>query len=287
MFKYLSFFLLTFFCTSHAQEVKTGIPLDSITHWINTSNDYDIDYQIRLDYAKKAYAVSNTIDNDSLSLKSSINLAFIFLEEDDLEPFKEYSLKGLQLASKLEDSLSIAKSHDKLGLYYSQQLNPDSAYYHYFNALKLYEKFQLQKRQSSVLLNMVLIQEAAKDYVGGEANAVKAINLISALPQTEDNLDTLWSLYNMLGVISERLSEYQRAIDYHNLALDISAKMEDNFINNIFSTNNIALSYRGLEDYPKALEYHNKLLLNKDLIKIYPEAYATYLNNRAFTQFKA
>jgi signal transduction histidine kinase len=47
------------------------------------------------------------------------------------------------------------------------------------------------------------------------------------------------------------------------------------------------LSYRGLKNYKKALEYHDKLLGDPNLLEEYPEAYASYLNNRAYTLFKA
>jgi tetratricopeptide (TPR) repeat protein len=223
--KYLYLFLLLFNFT-FSQEVQLNQrPIDSILSLIDLSNDSDHEYELRKKYAHDAVEFSKSIRNDSLSLKSTVNLAFIYLEIDDLQPFKKYSNEGLELATKLNDSFSVAKAHENLGWYYSQKYNPDSSYFNYFQALKLYELFNNTRKQSSVLLNMVLIQEAAKDYVGGETNAVRAINLVKTLPETEENLDLQWALYNMLGVISERLKEYQRAIDYHNIALGISEKM--------------------------------------------------------------
>ncbi|MBT8272324.1 MAG: tetratricopeptide repeat protein [Bacteroidia bacterium] len=245
----------------------------------------DIQNKDRLEFALRAQELSKQIDEDSTILKSNRVLSSIYLDTDDYQPFGFINHENLKLSQKLKDSTIWAYSHHNLGYYFYTQLNNDSSYYHYFNAAKLYRALRDIKNEGEVLLNMADIQESEKDYIGSENNAIRAISLIETLPQNENNLETLWSLYNLLGVNTFRLGQYDDALRYHEQALEFSDKMEDNYVYNIFSRNNIALAYRELKNYDKALEEHNRLLDDKKLITNFPEAYASYLNNLAYTKF--
>ena len=130
------------------------------------------------------------------------------------------------------------------------------------------------RNEGVLLLNMANIQETEKDYIGAEVNAIRAISLIQKLPETERNLDTLWSLFNLLGVISEKLGQFDKAIDYHEGALIYGNKISDNYLYNLYSNTNLGSIYREKSDYKKALDYFGVIIQDKTLIESDPSYYA-------------
>ena len=134
---------------------------------------------------------------------------------------------------------------------------------------------------------MAITTSLERDYVGSESNAVKAIKLIEQLPKTERNLDTIWILYNLLGINSWRLELYEQAIEYHSQALDYSKQIDSRsgHINRMFSLNNLAVVYRHLEDFEMALKYHNDLINDPMIDLLEKDSYAYYLTNQQFSKF--
>ena len=284
MLKYLFFISFLVSSTLFAQNSNTHI--DSIQVLKKRSLNDSLTSKERINYALKVCELSDKMKIDSVILKSRENLANVLANEGDYEGFKNANFELIKLAEKFKDSSYMAFGNHNLGWYYGEEIQIDSSYYYYFKAVNLYSKIKKVRLEGEVLLNMANIQESEKDYIGAEQNAVRAIKLIERLPKNENNLDTLWSLYNVLGVISYRLGNYNEAIEYHKIALSYSAQMKDNFVNILFSENNMALAHRDNGNYKDALKLHRKLLTN-DLLNIYPEAYASYLNNLTYTKFKA
>jgi len=217
----------------------------------NLSRDSNLEIELRLAYAKKAVQLSMETKVDSIILRSNRDLSFIYLINGEYDFVKSINHKNLKLAHKLNDSVALAIANFNLGWYYDTELQNDSAYYYYSNAVKTYNNLKDIKREGELRLNMANIQQAEKDYIGSEFNAVRAIKLIQTLPKTDDNLDILWSLYNLLGIISEKLQQYDKAIEYHNKALTFSNKISDNHLYNLYSNTNLGSVYREKGQLPK------------------------------------
>ena len=68
-------------------------------------------------------------------------------------------------------------------------------------------------------------------------------------------------LYNNLGISYDGLGDYNKAIEYHEKALEIRINtLGENHPDVADSYNNLGISYDGLGDYNKAIEYHEKAL---------------------------
>jgi len=251
----------------------------------NLSRDSNLEIELRLAYAKKAVQLSMETKVDSIILRSNRDLSFIYLINGEYDFVKSINHKNLKLAHKLNDSVALAIANFNLGWYYDTELQNDSAYYYYSNAVKTYNNLKDIKREGELRLNMANIQQAEKDYIGSEFNAVRAIKLIQTLPKTDDNLDILWSLYNLLGIISEKLQQYDKAIEYHNKALTFSNKISDNHLYNLYSNTNLGSVYREKGHYQKSIEYFKMILDDKTLLESDPSYYANTIDNIAYTKF--
>lgn len=284
---FLLFFITAFNLPGQNKNLKAK--LDSIEVLRKLSKDNSLEMKLRLDYAKRASQLSNDTNIDSTILRSNRDLSFIYLNMEKYDFVKTINHKNLKLANKLKDSSAIAIANYNLGAIYHQiELNNDSAYFYYTNAVKIYNKLKDIKLEGELLANMADIQETEKDYIGAEVNAIRAISLIETLPENDYNLDTLWTLYNILGVISGRLQQYDNAIQYHEEALSVSNKFSNNniaFNYYISSNNNIAFIYEEKGEYLKALTIYGDLIQKENLYQNDPSLYALLLRNIAHAKF--
>ncbi|MEZ4855022.1 MAG: ATP-binding protein [Gelidibacter sp.] len=242
--------------------------------------------QERLEYAIKASKLSKKTKIDSVILKTDRLLSTIYLFNDDYEKFKAINFQNLKLSKKINDSLAFAVSNHNLGWYHHHsRVQNDSAYYYYSIAVKLYDRLGEFNRQIGVLLNMADIQETEKDYIGSEENAVKALRLLSKLPENDANLTRAWNLNNLLGIISLKLKLYDKALEYHKIASETTKKMSDGFLNSLFSKNNIAFIYREKGNLSEALNMYAEILNGKDFFDLDPLFYALVLDNYTYTKF--
>lgn len=281
------FILLCIISTNlFAQKDKSISKLDSIAILSELSRNNKLQIELRLKYAKRASLLSLETKIDTVILRSARELAFIYLNIGEYDLFKSINHSNLKLSHKLKDSSAIAIANYNLGAYYHNfNINHDSAYYYYYNAANLYKSLDDNLNEGEVLLNMANIQETEKDYIGSEVNAVRAITLIQNLPKSDRNFDTLWSLYNLLGAISGRLQQYDKAIEYHQLALSIGDKISEGYFYNLHSNNNLAFIYEEKGDYQYALTIYNNLIKKDSLYQKDTSLYALILGNIAYNKF--
>ncbi len=280
---FILFFIAAFNLFAQNDNLKTK--LDSIELLRKLSKNTNFELESRLIYANKAVQLSLETKIDSTILRSNRDLSFIYLNMGEYEFVKTINHKNLKLANKLNDSSAIAIANYNLGWYYDTELQNDSAYYYYSNAVKMYNKLKKAQLEGNVLLNMAIIQETEKDYIGAEVNSIRAIKLIQTLPPTDKNLDNLWSLHNLLGIIFEKLKQFDKAIEYHEKALTFSDKISDNYIYNLYSYTNLGSVYREKREYQKAIKYFEIILQDETLLETDPGYYAHTIDNIAYTRF--
>jgi len=282
-------FILFLFCAYstciHAQTKSVNTTLDSIQTLRKLSREPSLDLELRLKYAKQASHLSQEIGIDSTLLNSNQHLSFVYLYLGEYNSLRDLNHKNLKLAKKLKDSIALGKVHQNLAWYHRVESQNDSAYYYYYNAKKLYDGLNDELQIGEMLMNLADLQETAKDYIGSEQNAVQAIKLIQKFPEDEDNLEALWTLYNLLAVISERLENHEEAIENYNMTLEIANKMINGLRFYFNSSNNMAFSYGNNGNYSKALSIYNRLINDERLIKVDSELYTIVLANIARTRF--
>ncbi|WP_289044919.1 sensor histidine kinase [uncultured Olleya sp.] len=247
----------------------------------------------RIKYAEKAVYLSIKLDVDSTLLNSNKNLSYLYIVNQKFEKLKDINFANINIANKLKDTSSIANANYNLGYAYESIQKIDSAYYYYYNAAKYYDKLKDYKLQAAVLLNMANLQEAERDYIGAQNNVIKAIELVKKLPINAFNLDTQWSLYNTIGIITGELHQYENSIDYHKKAIKsinttqarLQLSNDAIYYYKTYSNVNIASTYRKKGDYNLAIKNCEQIINDSKLLNEDPVTYAYILNELAYSKF--
>ena len=282
-----SIFLILFFSVffSFGQEKLSNRTLDSISAFIKGSKDVSFTSDERIAYANKAISYSNSFGNDSTLIKSYKALSSVYLNEWDIENLKSVNFKILKLADKNRDTTVSANANYILGFAYHDELRLDSAYFYYSKAVKQFKAIGKTKSYLDVLINMSDIQHTERDYIGAEINAVSALKTLEDLPKTDDNIELQWSRYNLIGIISGELKNYEKALEYHKLAFNVIKGHPKEYFYRVYSKNNIASIYRRAGDYKQAVELFNEILEDKILKTSDSLRYANITANLGYSQF--
>ncbi|HEU4496747.1 MAG TPA: tetratricopeptide repeat protein, partial [Flavobacterium sp.] len=127
------------------------------------------------------------------------------------------------------------------------------------------------------------VQIYENDFLGAELSAIKALNL---LRDSGDNNKTC-EAYNLLGVISNELKDYEKALEYYTKTLRL---VEENNMNDFHEKanclNNIGNVYLSSSRYSLAIEKFREALQDENLIKGRPDLYALIIDNLAYSQLK-
>ncbi len=282
--------IIVVFCSLFvcSQNNKKDIDLDRIISLRLKSQNFNLSLDNRISFAEKAVELSERIKSDTTTLLSKRNLSLLYFESDKFEDYKRINQENLELSNSLKDTLAIAVANFNLGSYFTINVQNDSAFYYYSNALELYKELNEGKQQAYLLYQIADIQDTEKDYIGSEENAIKAVKLIQELPVNETNLDNLWSLHNLLGVISQNLKRYDVSLQYHIKAIEIAERMRNGDYNRALSINNQAGVYRALLNYEKALNLYRSLIPLRAYYEEYdPTFYPLVIDNIAYTKVLA
>ena len=153
----------------------------------------------------------------------------------------------------------------------------DSAYYYHNKAKNLCNIKTDNTRIIYSLARMSEIQINQGDNTGSEATAVEAI------PFLNKTMDPSYecSIYNLLGVVYEKLYDYDNAIHHYDKALHL--KIDE--IRKLKLNHNIATVYMSKNDYPRAIKILLPLTLNKEVTNDLA-FFSTVLNNLGYSYFK-
>lgn len=282
----LLFFLVICSCGSKSDKNSPGevqdTQIDSIDVILEKSRDNSFSEKDRKFYLSEALKISKNIKTDTSKLTKLLDIRASYLEIKDLESYKNVNAEIRVLAKKLNDSLQIANTYLGMGFYYLKKEKIDSAYSNYYLAQQLYAKLNSPEKTGRALLTMAIIQKNERDYIGGEASSVKAIEYL----KLADDLRYLTSAYTNLGLISIELGRYEKALEYHELALEGRKKMKDKALQ-AGSLNNIGFAYFKKEQYDKAINYYEQGLGYDSIYFTRTQTYARLLDNLAFAKFKS
>lgn len=151
----------------------------------------------------------------------------------------------------------------------------DSAFY-YFNEAK---DFYITQKDSlgtgKSFSNMAYILYNQNDYLGAQEFSLAAISYFDY--NNKEQYKNLESNYNTLGLATEKLSNFAKAISFYEKAEYFST----NEISKFKIRNNIATAYRKLNNYNKSISIYNEILKrNIDSLE-----YARVLSNLAYTKW--
>ena len=275
--------LMFFSCEQSKNTLKNKVTVeaDSIAFWIAQSKPSKLNLANKKLVLQKAYIAAQNIVSDSIknNFFAEIAIEVEALDFDSL--FIKVNNASLVLATKRKDFYIIGDSHWNYGNYYTDLEVVDSAYYHYHKA---YENFKLIKNDyftAKMLYNMAFIQGRLKDYTGSEVLIFEAISKF----ENEDRYERLYECYNYLGLIYIEIEEFDRAIFYHNKALEYLTKVNDKKNYKEASLGNLGLAYQKLNNYEKAIEHFEEALNIRNFKNQNSNFYARLIDNIAYTKF--
>ena len=255
---------------------------DSISVWIKLSKDRTLSFNKRKAYLDKAYIISQREINDSLRNSSLFKVSYAYFKLNDSLGFRNTNRQSIDLSHKLNDSTSLAANYWDLAEFHSNKGTPDSAYYNFSKALKIYEFIRNDDYAGRMLLNMAIVQSDIKDFTGSEITTIKAISLLKPLSKYKH----LYRCYNNLGICFNNLEEYDKAIESHNSALDYQKKVKGKNTYKENSLNNLGVVFKNINDFEKAIQYYELALKAKNLKNRNTKLYAKLLDNLAYSKFK-
>ncbi|WP_367757847.1 hypothetical protein [Flavobacterium sp. WC2430] len=151
----------------------------------------------------------------------------------------------------------------------------DSAYY-YYNRSKI--NYELEKDSSKIafnLIQMATMQQVLSDYMGSEKNLIEALPFIQKGSLYES------AAYNLLGISSKELSNYEDAIYYYDKAKTSTTDT----IAQIILINNKANIYIDQKKYTKSIQLLEPLLQLK-ILESNEIRKAKIVDNLGFSYFK-
>lgn len=233
---------------------------DLIDELIVKSKDENLSLDERLKHALHSSELAKETNIDSIILKTNRNLSLRYFQSGEYEKYINLNRSNFELARKIKDSSALTIAASNLGSLYRYFYKNDSSYYFYSQALKYYPQNEISEAKATALLYMADIQQIEKIYAGAEEAAIKSIIILNRLPETQNRLDKLWNAYNLMGIISRELGNYSKALEYYDKSNEYAKRIDDGFINEVYSINNKAYVYRQMGNFEKAINLYESLI---------------------------
>ncbi|MEP5544758.1 histidine kinase, partial [Maribacter dokdonensis] len=280
----LSCLLLSFSCSKTEPAKPTIVEKqenDSISIWIDES--YNANSERKLELQNKAFQLAKNTSNDTLKSKYFSNLSFNQQFLSDSLLFRKINKEAILINKQIKDSTALGYAYWDLAYFFDNHIVKDSSFYFYTEALNIFTGIGDRAIIGRMYLNMAGIQMKIKDYVGSEANTIKAIENFKII---EDN-EKLYRCYNLLGIVLGDLKDYDKSLAYYNEALFYLEKTPNSTIEKASVSNNIGVNYRHLKLYDKAIHnFENVLKINNLHIK-HPSLFAKAISNLATSKLYA
>lgn len=230
----------------------------------------------------------NILDNQENSQKNR-NILNKLVENSNKLRYTETTelISKLMLKKALQsrDTLNIANSFYYLGKFYLDTNKNDSSFYYYVKADKLFNRIKKTEKLNDLYIDVAFIYLYEGDYSNCESSASKSLSFIN-----KNNIDyrKIYDSYNLIGISSNELKNFNKALEYHNKALIVAKsnlkKVRYNFVAN--SQNNIGVVYQNMGEYNNSIRYFKLALYQKDLEEDSPDLYAMLLDNLAYSKLK-
>ncbi|MEN2486678.1 ATP-binding protein [Flavobacterium sp. B11] len=223
--------------------------------------------------------------DDSLNKVNLFKIANRYYNMNDWKSYKQTTKLILERAQNSKDSVHMAKAYSYLGDYYESQSISDSAFLNYFKAEKIYLKINDKLNLAKTFVSKGNLQYNEGDYFESEISVFKALRIL----KKETNVNNqLYDCYNLLGILYNEQEEFDKSLDFHELALNILSdkSIPSDYQLKATSLNNIGFVYLRMHNYNKAKLYFQKSIEQKNLYQENTTLYAIVLDNLAYSKFK-
>ncbi|MCV2486833.1 histidine kinase [Flavobacterium sp. SH_e] len=279
-----SIFILLFGCSKKKSvDDSDAVQTDSLSTYLSLANDINLSYNEKQVYNKKALDIIIGQKDDSLNKVNLFKIANRYYNMSDWDSYRNTSYLILDRSEKSKDSVNLAKAYTYLGDYYLLKSVSDSAYMNYYAAEKIYLRINDELNLAKTYSNKANLQYQEGALFESEVTIFKALKILKKLKNVSNQL---YDCYNTLGILYNDREEYNKALEFHNKALEI---LKDKSIPaelqlEATSLNNIGFVYLGMKNYRKAKYYFHEGLIQDNLYHGDTKLYAMLLDNLAYAK---
>ncbi len=266
--------------------MSDDIATDSLTTYLNSAKNRNSADHIRRASADKALKILENQGN-SASVRSNLNVLarqYYGLKLDDKVSY--VARKAAKFSEEVNDSLNIAKAFNIIGNQYINKGANDSAYYYFLKAEKLFSKSRDSIDLGKNYIDKAFVQLYESDYSGCELSCIQALGFYRNSSYVQSEYDA----FNLIGISSNELKNYENALLYHKKALNYVNRFEEISNSKVHyrssTLNNIGYVYQNLNNHREAIKYFTQGLSENNLLLDNPYVYAAIIDNLAYSKFK-
>ena len=284
----LTIFLLVFLysCTSKTVDKDAQAKNDSIKKYLDLAGNDTIDSKLKNKYNDKAFSLVDLSKNDTLTRFYLSSISFNYMKTKEWIAFNKNQRLLFDKSIVEHDTLNLARYYRYKAAYFNRNKVYDSSFYFITKAEKFYKKTNDLDGLAKNYLNKCQIQFCLDDYLGAELSAKKAYLYYK---HTQNYKKISYCIIN-LGNIYHNLKDYDKAILYHEKALNIIIEKKIPSPQNLSlqgsCLNNIGNAYREQFFFNRAIYYFKKALEEKKLLLKDPELYGLLLNNLGYCEMQ-
>lgn len=236
-------------------EKSTSNPEEKINTLILLADNELVNRKLALDYAKKAYELASTTDNETGKLNALIRISQLDFILSDVKGAVETGLEARSLAVKLDKQPELAIVLDGLGMLYYNLGDKKKCAEYYFSSLKISEQLDDKNMICITLSRIGLLYNDQKDYVKAEEYLKRSLEITREL----NNVEGIATNLNNLANVSMNKADYPVSLNYLKEALIITTKT-DNPLLEASHYLNIGKVYFKTKDFPAAMQYYERAL---------------------------
>lgn len=286
--RYTSSFLVILIllsCSKNKNNKLTNeISSDSLSYYLSFAQKDGYSDEKKFFFTKKAFAVLANKKNDSVLRNNLFKTANQFyILRRDYEVKKVFNLL-LEKSIKVKDSENIAKSYNLIGNHYMNFGQNDSAFYYLLKSEKLFSKLKDSLSLGKNYIDKAFVQLYENEYSGCEISSIQALGYLKSYKLRQKEYDA----YNLIGISSNELKNFDNSIIYHLKALRIANEypLISKYHFKANSRNNIGVVYQNEGNHKGAISYFQLGLKEKNLLTDYPSLFAIITDNLAYSKFK-
>jgi two-component sensor histidine kinase len=214
------------------------------------------DYPQAIAYQQAAINLSKAHKEIQAEGESYLLLAHALRDKGDAAEARRQVQKAIDIYAKNGYSKQVADAYLELGNSYAnngEELNEKIGYYK--QAMEVFAQASDKKRQADVYKDLGDLYQLQGKYAEALIELRKALALYRSI-----NYPHLQGVYDLLGIVSTSIGDYQEGIKYGLKAVETAEALGDSSLQLCTIYNRVGLTYYYLKQYQKAHSYYSKSL---------------------------